>query len=141
MKLDIKFINKPIKKEIKSIFEILNDDGLLNDVVYKYHDYCFFIKNENNEILGGALCQHIEVASELYILSLAVNLSIKRKGFGKKLIQKIEELAKKLKCDFIIVNTFEYQAKSFYEKYGFKVEFMRKNKNPKLNKYYLRRDL
>ena len=40
--------------------------------------------------------------------------------------------------DNINLTTYEFQALEFYKKCGYKVEFVRENKeNPKLNKYYL----
>jgi len=141
MKTNIEFIDKPSREDQKIIFKIVYKDGLLHDIKAGYHDYSFFIKDKDDKIVGGIVCQHVEALSELCIQLLGVNPSIKGKGFGKELMKRTEKLAKELKCDFIVVATLEYQIRGFYEKCGFEVEFVRKNKNSKLNRYYLRKDL
>ena len=55
-----------------------------------------------------------------------------------KLIQTVEDYFKNKGFENINLTTYGFQAPEFYEKCGFKIEFIRENKeNPKLNKYYL----
>ena len=41
----------------------------------------------------------------------------------------------------ITLTTFGFQAPEFYRKQGYTVEFIRKSKDPKLDKIFLRKDL
>ena len=55
-----------------------------------------------------------------------------------KLIQTVEDYFKNKGFENINLTTYGFQAPEFYKKCGFKVEFIRENKEkPKLNKYYL----
>ncbi len=54
---------------------------------------------------------------------------------------KAEELARKRKCFFIAVNTMDFEAKPFYEKHGFKVEFEMKGFQADSIMYFLRKEL
>ena len=52
-------------------------------------------------------------------------------------MKKVEELFKNEDFDNYNLTTYEFQAPKFYEKMGYKLEYIRKNnKNPKLNKYF-----
>jgi len=37
--------------------------------------------------------------------------------------------------------TFGFQAPEFYKKLGYEIEFIRENRDPKLNKYFLKKAL
>ena len=51
-------------------------------------------------------------------------------------MKKVEELFKNKDFDNYNLTTYEFQAPKFYEKMGYKLEYIRKNnKNSKLNKY------
>ena len=59
------------------------------------------------------------------------------KDIGTKLMKAVEEYYKDSGFNNMNLCTSEFQAPQFYEKYGFELEFVRKNKdNPKLNKYF-----
>lgn len=103
-------------------------------VVCNYTPFSFFAK-DNDEIIGaitGFTCY-----SEVYIDDLVVMENHRGKHVGTQLINAVEEYYKD--CGFNNMNlcTSEFQAPKFYEKVGFKLEFVRKNKdNAKLNKYF-----
>ena len=41
----------------------------------------------------------------------------------------------------ITLTTFGFQAPEFYKKLGYKVEFIREDRNPKLRKYFLAKSI
>ena len=52
-------------------------------------------------------------------------------------MNKVEELFQNEDFDNYNLTTYEFQAPKFYEKMGYKLEYIRKNnKNSKLNKYF-----
>lgn len=105
-----------------------------NGVIYNYTPFSFVAK-EKEEILGvvtGFTCY-----AEVYIDELVVMENHRGKNIGRQLIKAVEECYKD--CGFNNINlcTSEFQAPKFYEKCGFKLEFVRENvDNPKLNKYF-----
>ncbi|MBD5527332.1 MAG: GNAT family N-acetyltransferase [Lachnospiraceae bacterium] len=118
----------------KLIDEELERYETKNGVVYNHTPFSFFAK-ENDEIIGaitGFTCY-----SEVYIDELVVMENHRGKNIGTQLINTVEEYYKKYGFNNMNLCTNEFQAPRFYEKLGFELEFVRKNKNnPKLNKYF-----
>ena len=105
-----------------------------NGVVCNYTPFCFIAK-ENDELMGAIA--GATFFSEVYIDELVVREDQRGKDIGTKLINAVEEYYKDSGFNNMNTCTNEFQAPKFYEKYGFELEFVRKNKdNPKLNKYY-----
>lgn len=120
-------ISEFVEKEFKQ-YEIQHE------VDYNYKPFHFAAK-ENDEIVGviaGHTC-----FSEVYIGDLAVLEKHRGKNIGTKLVQFVEDYFKGSEFNNMNLCTYEFQAPGFYEKLGFQLEFIRKNKdNPKTNKYY-----
>lgn len=76
-----------------------------------------FIQNENDEIVGGLL-------GYTYWDFLAVDIfwldeSVRGQGFGEKMLAMAEGEAVNRGCTTAHLDTFEFQAPHFYEKYGY----------------------
>ena len=105
-----------------------------NGIACNYTPFCFVARID--DIVVGAICGATFFA-EIYIDELVVTEAHRRKGIGRKLIETVLEYYKD--CGFRNINccTNEFQAPGFYEKCGFELEFVRRNKdNPKLSKYF-----
>lgn len=77
----------------------------------------------------------------LYIDILFVDKDYRCQGLGKQLLQKAESEAKILGAKLSHLNTFDFQAKDFYLKYGYKI-FGVLNDCPKdHDRYYMKKDL
>ena len=105
-----------------------------NGISCEYKQFCF-VATGNDEILGaisGYTC-----FSEIYIDELVVSEKHRSKDIGSKLIKTVEDYFKDSDFNNINTCTNEFQAPKFYEKYGFTLEFVRKNNvNHKLNKCF-----
>ncbi|MDM5188329.1 GNAT family N-acetyltransferase [Bacillus sp. DX4.1] len=82
-------------------------------------DVCLTIKNEDEEIVAGLTgvifwqCLHVDI--------LWIDENIRHHGYGSKLLQEAEKIAKEKKCRLIKLDTFSFQAPEFYKKHGFTV--------------------
>lgn len=56
----------------------------------------------------------------LYVSTVFVDEDYRRKGIAKSLLEQVEERAKDLGADIIRVDTFDWQARDFYESIGYK---------------------
>lgn len=56
-----------------------------------------------------------------YISLLAINKNYRGKSYGAQLLKKAETFAIESGSSLITINTQDYQAKTFYEKYGYQV--------------------
>lgn len=103
-------------------------------VACSYTPFSFAAK-EADEIVGavtGFTCY-----AEVYIDDLIVMEGHRGKGIGARLLKAVEEHYGDSGFNNVNLCTSEFQAPRFYEKCGFELEFVRKNKtNPKLNKYF-----
>jgi len=74
---------------------------------------------EDDKIAGGLLG---EIRWRwMYVAKLWVAESLRGKGYGRKLITAAESQAREEGCIGIYLDTFEYQARPFYEKLGFEL--------------------
>jgi len=101
--------------------------------------FAFFVRDENGEIVGG--CGGDNMYGGLFVGQLWVAEQLRGKGYGTQLMQKAETLAKESECNFIAVNTFDWEALEFYKKLGFYVEFERKGFDKDSIFYFLRKEL
>ena len=94
----------------------------------------------NKEIIAGILSK-MYCWNCLYIDVLWVKEEYRKSGLGSKLIKEIEGLAKEKNCNLIHLDTFDFQAKDFYIKYGYEI-FGVLDECPKGHKrYYLKKNI
>ena len=122
-------------EEIESFTEKAQQDyEKENGTVCNYTPFCFVAK-EDNKIVG--VIAGATFFSEVYIDELVVDKKHRGKDIGTQLIKAVEDYYKNSGFDNMNTCTNEFQAPKFYEKCGFQLEFVRKNKtNSKLNKYF-----
>ncbi|MDC9591534.1 GNAT family N-acetyltransferase [Xenorhabdus sp. XENO-10] len=77
------------------------------------------ITDDKNQIIAGLIAK--TWWGGLEIQYLWVNEKHRTKGFGRQLMLQAEEEALKRHCHMAYVDTFNFQARGFYEKLGYKV--------------------
>lgn len=103
-------------------------------VIVNYNHFSIAIFEESK--LVGVLNAYTAYA-EIYIDDLWVDQQHRGQGYGRKLIELLEEKFQDKGFNNINLVTSEFQAPDFYRKCGFTQEFTRVNKqNPKLTKYF-----
>ncbi len=102
-------------------------------VAYRRKPFAFAAK-ENGEILGAVM--GFTCFSEAYIDDLAVAERHRGKKIGRQLMQAAEAYCRACGVENMNLCTNGFQAPGFYEKLGFTLEFVRRSKNPQLDKYY-----
>ena len=78
-----------------------------------------FLRDSKGRVVGGLL-GHIRWRW-LYVAKLWVDESLRGQGYGASLMKTAEEQAILLGCIGAYVDTFEYQARPFYEKLGYEL--------------------
>jgi len=99
----------------------------------RYEEVNLCIKNAEEEIIAGlnsAVCWNW-----MEIDILWVHDKYRKQGLGKRLLEEAEEIARKMKCSFIKLNTFSFQAPELYQKYGYEINAIIENA-PYGNKHY-----
>ena len=78
------------------------------------------IKNENGEIIAGILSR-MYCWNCLFVDTLFVDEIYRGQGLGEKLLKEVEKVAINKGCELIHLDTFDFQAKDFYLKYGYEI--------------------
>lgn len=132
-------IIRKVNEEDSRIGAFVNEEfslyGQQNDVVLNYEDYCFVAEDDKGAIMGVITGR--AYYNEVHIGDLIVGKNHRRSGLGRKLVEAVEEAYKGKAYEKITLTTFGFQAPEFYKKLGYEVEFVREDKDPKLNKYFL----
>lgn len=100
-----------------------------------YQKFSIIIRDANGNTLG--ILNAYTAFAEIYVDGLWVDKSHRCKGYGRQLLQTLENHFKGKGFNNINLVTNNFQAPQFYKKCGFKVEFVRENiKKPQLSKTF-----
>ena len=86
---------------------------------YKDTPLSVIVRHENGEIIGGLLGR--TYYSWLHINTMWVEERFRQKGIGEKLIKTAEKEALDRDCRFSFLDTYDFQAKRFYQRIGYEV--------------------
>lgn len=128
--------------EMKKVWEGIIEYNKTTGPLLQYPPYerlSIIIKNESNNIVAGIL-------SKIYLKSNFIEVfwideSIRRMGFGSKLLSEIERISKDKGCSFIHLDTFSFQALGFYQKMGYSVFATLDDYPDDIKRYYLKKFL
>jgi GNAT superfamily N-acetyltransferase len=98
-----------------------------------------FVARDELGVVGGLL-GHTRW-SWLYVAKLWVDERGRGQGIGTKLLAAAEELARTRGCTDASLDTFEYQARPFYEKLGYELFGTLDGYPPGYRQFYLRKRL
>lgn len=103
------------------------------DVNYK--QFALVLSDNQNTPIG--VLNAFTAFAEIYIDDMWVDTPHRGKGYGRQLLQFLEDHFKGKGFNNINLITSQFQAPDFYKKCGFELEFVRKNiKTPKLTKSF-----
>jgi GNAT superfamily N-acetyltransferase len=97
------------------------DNDIISEGIYTSHkniigekdkDFSIFLKNNSGKVLSGI--QAYFDAESIYIAKLWVEESLRKQGYGTTLLDQAEGAGVKYGCIFSIVDTWDFQAESFY---------------------------
>lgn len=98
------------------------------------------IRNEAGEVIAGVnsviYCWRVMAIDVLWVKE-----TYRKMGYGQRLLQELEKVAKEENCSLIHLDTFDFQAKEFYEKNGFIVFGTLENCPPGHGRYYMKKEL
>lgn len=99
-----------------------------------------FVIKENDRVIAGInTCMYHWGIS--YIDVLWVDEAFRGKGYGSQLIKMVEEKARENACTLVHLDSFDFQAKEFYQKQGYEIFGVLENCPPGHKRFYLKKDL
>ena len=82
------------------------------------HEFVLSATNDVGERVG-TLIARTSAGTGVFVELLYVDERARGTGVGAKLMAEVEDLARKVGCDLVYLNTFSFQAPNFYEKLGY----------------------
>jgi GNAT superfamily N-acetyltransferase len=105
----------------------------------QFQRLCFVIQETDEEILGGVIA---EVYWEwLNVDLLWVKEELRGQGYGRRLMEVVEEKARELGAKNAYLDTFSFQAPGFYEKLGYRVFGELPTFPPGHERFYMKKEL
>ncbi len=102
-----------------------------------YERLVLFVRDDAEEIVGGLLgYTHWRW---LFVQNLWVAESLRGLGYGQKLMELAEQEAHKRGCEHAYLDTFDFQARGFYEKLGYELFGQLEDYPPGHTKYFLQK--
>jgi GNAT superfamily N-acetyltransferase len=102
-------------------------------------NYALFAKDASGVVLVGLLgSTHW---NHFFVSALFVCERFRKVGIGRELMQRAEAQALVHGCDAIFLDTFDFQARGFYEKLGFVVFGVLENYPPGHKRFYMVKQL
>ena len=98
-----------------------------------------YVEDDKGELMAGLVAETF--GNWLEIEYLFVKEELRGQGIGSQLLQQAESEAKKRNCRFAFVNTYQFQAPAFYQKYGYKEVFTMKDYPYTGQRHYYQKDL
>ena len=126
-----------------SIGEFINREftvfGQESGVELNYDAFCFVAEDDAGQLLGVITGR--AYYNEVHIGDLIIGKGHRKSGIGSKLVEEVEKAYRGKGYEKITLTTFGFQAPEFYKKLGYETEFVRRDKDPKLSKYFLAKAL
>jgi GNAT superfamily N-acetyltransferase len=99
-----------------------------------------FVARDSTGVVVGGILGHTRWRW-LYIAKLWVDDRARGHGLGTRLMAAAEDLARSRGCTDVSLDTFDYQARPFYEKLGYELFGTLEGYPPGTRQYYLRKRL
>ncbi len=110
-----------------------------SDLQGSYGSITLFLKDDEGSIYGGLLGEVCWNWIEIHIFW--VDETLRGKGYGKKMMNEVEEIAKQKQLDFIKLDTLSFQALEFYQKLGYELYGEIDHAAREHTHYYLKKDM
>lgn len=98
-----------------------------------------YVEDDSGQVMAGLVAETF--GNWLEIEYLFVKEDLRGQGIGSQLLQQAESEAKKRNCRFAFVNTYQFQAPAFYQKYGYKEVFTMKDYPYTGQRHYYQKEL
>lgn len=98
-----------------------------------------YVEDDKGELMAGLVAETF--GNWLEIEYLFVKEEFRGQGIGSQLLQQAESEAKKKNCRYAFVNTYQFQAPTFYQKQGYKEVFTLKDYPYTGRRHYYQKDL
>lgn len=137
--MQIELIENPTKELIDKIDKKIEEFNLIHWEVKEKKPIALTINDENNNLIAGATAKIF--GYWLLIDNIWVSESLRGKKIGSQLLIELENSAIKHGCKHALLDTLNFQAKPFYEKFGYKLQWTQECYPKEGCKYFMVKNL
>jgi GNAT superfamily N-acetyltransferase len=120
--MNFKITDKIKKQDEELIYQGLLDYNLARIEDKNPRDLGVYLQDEAGKKVGGLIGN--THGNWLFVKYLWVREDLRGQNIGSELLKQAEETAKERGCRYAFLDTFSFQAPSFYEKHGYKNVFV-----------------
>ena len=136
MKLKLENIESKRTQELANLIRSYNSS---NREPSKSEPLNIYLEDEQGNLVAGMVAETF--GNWLEIEYLYVSDDLRGQGIGSKILKMAERESKERGCKYSFVDTFNFQAPKFYEKYGYKEVFALKKYPYTGERYYYIKEL
>lgn len=125
MELEIEIVNKPDLDLIDFFEKRLEEFNIARWEVKEKIPLVLKVSGDNGEIIAGVSAKTFGLW--LLIDNLWVSEKLRGQNLGSRILMKLERLAIDRGCQWSLLDTLNFQARPFYEKLGYKVQWTQNN--------------
>ena len=126
-------------QKVQEIGDLIRSYNRSNREAAESEPLNIYVEDDSGELMAGLVAETF--GNWLEIEYLFVKEELRGQGIGSQLLQQAESEAKKRNCRFAFVNTYQFQAPAFYQKYGYKEVFTLKDYPYTGQRHYYQKDL
>jgi GNAT superfamily N-acetyltransferase len=137
---DIVELSKEDAQKVDEALNRFNDAALPFTQNPPFIRLCFGIRKDDGSVEAG-INGLLYAWGILYIDAFWVDEALRHRGLGKQLLERIETEATMLGCTLSHLDTFDFQARDFYERNGYELFGTLDECQPGHKRYYLKKTL
>ena len=99
------------------------------------------ITENDGQIIGGINATMIRYWQRCHIDIFWIEETYRGRGYGRKLLEQMEQIAISNGCKLIQLETYDFQAPDFYQQNGYELFGIIENDSPKYTQYFLKKVL
>jgi GNAT superfamily N-acetyltransferase len=137
--MNIEVLENPKQELIDYLDKKIDDFNWANWEVSERTPLAVQIKNDQGEVIAGAAARSF--GDWLLLDTLRVTDELRGQNIGSKILAEIEASGKKRGCIKCLLDTLNFQAMPFYEKHGYKTEWVQQSYPKTGCKYFMVKEL
>lgn len=137
--MKIEVLENPDQELIDYLDKKVDDFNWANWEVSERIPLAVQIKNGQGELIAGATARSF--GDWLLLDTLWVSDELRGQNIGSKVLKEVEALGKKRGCIKCLLDTLDFQAMPFYEKHGYKTQWIQQGYPKTGSKYFMVKEL
>jgi GNAT superfamily N-acetyltransferase len=133
--MNIEVLEDPEQELIDYLDKKIADFNWANWEVSERTPLAVQVKNESGEVIAGAAARSF--GDWLLLDTLWVSDELRGQSVGSKILKEIEVAGKNRGCTKCLLDTLDFQAMPFYEKHGYKTEWVQQGYPKTGCKYFM----